>query len=137
MVIPPNIDPHKLSIGEKIKLVRESDGLLIELLENEIVKGNLYLGGCASLVSLPNGLKVRGYLDLTHCTSLVSLPNGLKVRGYLNLYDCTSLFDTDDRIAVQLSLINKTQFLLAINFFIAMLFSIFSFFHTHAGSMVI
>jgi len=40
-VITPIIDPHKLSIEEKIKLVRDSDGLLIELLEGEVIEGFL------------------------------------------------------------------------------------------------
>ena len=79
MVISPEIDPNKLSIEEKIKLVRESDGLLIELLENETIEGSLHLYGCTSLTNLPEGLKVGGSLDLQGCTSLTHLPEGLKV----------------------------------------------------------
>jgi len=36
-MISPTLNPTKLSQEEKIKLVRESDGLLIELLEGETI----------------------------------------------------------------------------------------------------
>jgi hypothetical protein len=54
-MINPTLDPHKLSVREKIKLVQESDGLLIELLENTHVRGHLDLHGCTSLTHLPEG----------------------------------------------------------------------------------
>ena len=84
IVISPSIDPHKLSIEDKIRLVRESDGLLVELLEGLEVRGYLNLGGCTSLNHLPDGLKVEGDLDLYGCTSLTHLPDDLEVGG--NLY---------------------------------------------------
>jgi len=99
-VISPSIDPHKLSIEDKIRLVRESDGLLVELLEGLEVRGYLNLGGCTSLNHLPDGLKVEGDLDLYGCTSLNHLPDGLKVEGNLDLYGCTSLIHLPDDLEV-------------------------------------
>ena len=70
MAITPEIDPHKLSIEAKIKLIKESDGLLIELLENETIEGYLILDGCTSLTHLPDGLRVGGDLYLDRCEKL-------------------------------------------------------------------
>ncbi len=79
--------------------------------------GNLYLSGCTSLTSLPEGLTVGGSLYswgmevimkltleecknrmdeygnlyLSGCTSLTSLPEGLTVGGSLYLRGCTGL----------------------------------------------
>ena len=53
--------------------------------------GNLYLGGCTSLESLPENLAVGESLDLGVCTSLKSLPDNLTVGGSLDLGGCTSL----------------------------------------------
>lgn len=47
--------------------------------------GSLYLSGCTSLTSLPEGLTVGSWLDLRGCTSLASLPEGLTVGGWLYL----------------------------------------------------
>jgi hypothetical protein len=47
---------------------------------------HLYLTGCTSLTSLPDGLQVGGDLNLEDCTSLTSLPeDGLQVGGDLYL----------------------------------------------------
>ena len=64
------------------------------------VKGNLYLYGCTSLVSLPDGLTFDGNLDLSGCSSLVSLPDGLTVGGRLILNGCTSLVSLPDGLSV-------------------------------------
>ena len=53
--------------------------------------GNLNLGNCTLLKSLPNGLKVGGHLILNGCKGLESLPDGLEVGGYLDLSGCISL----------------------------------------------
>ena len=63
-MISPTLDPTKLSTKEKIKLVRESDGLLIELLDGLKVERSLYLHGCTSLTHLPDGLEVERNLYL-------------------------------------------------------------------------
>ena len=64
---------------------------LTSLPEGLTVGGNLYLRGCTSLTSLPEGLTVGGNLDLSDCTSLTSLPEGLTVGGQLDLRGCTGL----------------------------------------------
>ena len=97
-VADPKLDPHKLSIEDKIELVKQSNGLLVDILPNK-VDGGLYLGGCTSLTHLPDGLKVRN-LDLRGCTSLTHLPDGLKVDGYLDLRGCTSLTHLPDGLKV-------------------------------------
>ena len=63
---------------------------LTSLPEGLTVGRGLYLGGCTSLTSLPEGLTVGGNLNLGRCTSLTSLPEGLTVGGDLNLEGCTS-----------------------------------------------
>jgi len=73
-------NPHDLSINEKIKMVQESDGLLIELLEGETIE-NLYLGWCKSLTHLPNNLKIKQNLTLLGCSSLKHIPDDLEVGG--------------------------------------------------------
>jgi hypothetical protein len=62
--------------------------------------GYLYLTGCTSLTSLPDGLTVGGSLYLTGCTSLTSLPDGLTVGGSLDLTGCTSLTSLPDGLTV-------------------------------------
>jgi len=104
-------DIEKLSVWDKIKLVRESDGLLIELLKGETidnlylvscvllkelpenikVDGDLFLRGCTSLTCLPENLEVGGCLDLDGCIFLTHLPENLRVNNYLDLGGCTSL----------------------------------------------
>ena len=100
-MISPTLDPEKLSKKEKIKLIKESDGLLIELLEGEIIEGNLYLRSCTSLTHLPDNLKVEGDLDLYDCTSLTHLPDNFKVEGNLYLYGCASLTHIPDNLKVE------------------------------------
>ena len=56
-----------------------------------VVNGDLDLGHCPSLTTLPQGLTVGGDLDLNGCTSLTTLPQGLTVGGDLNLFGCTGL----------------------------------------------
>ena len=87
----PGLDPKTLSLDEKIELIKESDGLLIDLLEGETID-NLYLSWCTSLTHLPDNLKlINGDLDLEECSSLTHLPENLKVNGFLDLDGCTSL----------------------------------------------
>ncbi|MBD3404839.1 MAG: hypothetical protein GF411_01730, partial [Candidatus Lokiarchaeota archaeon] len=62
-ILNPKLDPSKLSIEDKIELVIQSDGLLVDI--------------------LPEGLEVGGYLNLYGCSSLTHLPKGLEVGGYL------------------------------------------------------
>jgi hypothetical protein len=45
------------------------------------VEGNLSLGGCTSLATLPARLSVGGCLELSGCTSLATLPESLSVGG--------------------------------------------------------
>ncbi len=66
----------------------------------EMNDGSLYLRGCTSLTSLPEGLTVGGSLDLGGCTSLTSLPDGLTVGGWLYLNGCTSLTSLPDGLTV-------------------------------------
>ena len=98
-IADPSLDPHKLSIDDKIKLVQQSDGLLIDILAGCKIK-NLYLVCCTSLTHLPDGLEVGGYLHLVGCTSLTHLPKGLKSGRYLSLCDCTSLTHLPDDLEV-------------------------------------
>jgi len=84
------VDPYSLSIEDRVELVRDSDGVLIEFLRGAVVE-DLDLRDCTSLTHLPEGLEVGGDLDLEGCTSLTHLPEGLKVGGDLNLGGCTSL----------------------------------------------
>jgi len=87
------VDPSKLSQEEKIRLVRESDGFLIDILEGEKIKEDLDLQGCTSLIHLPEGLKVEEDLILWKCTSLTHLPEGLKVGGNVSLQKCKGDLD--------------------------------------------
>ena len=73
---------------------------LVSLPEGLTVDGNLHFYGCTSLVSLPDELIVGGNLNLDGCTSLVSLPNGLNVGGGLHLFGCTSLVSLPDGLNV-------------------------------------
>ncbi|MBD3407389.1 MAG: hypothetical protein GF411_14830 [Candidatus Lokiarchaeota archaeon] len=57
-ILNPSLDPSKLSVEDKIALVRQSDGLLVDILEGLKIKRDLWLRGCSSLTHLPEGLKV-------------------------------------------------------------------------------
>ena len=81
----PGLDPGTLSIYDKYAIVHETDGMLIDLLENEFVPGGTSFAYLYSLTHLPEGLETEGYLDLSYCVSLTHLPTDLKVGGYLNL----------------------------------------------------
>ena len=94
-IADPSFDPHKLSTEDKIKLVQQSDGLLVDILSGCEIR-DLDLSCCTSLTHLPDGLEVEGYLWLIGCTSLSHLPDGLKVGRWLNLYGCTSLTHLPD-----------------------------------------
>lgn len=87
-MLPPNLDPYQLSVENKIKLVQDSDGLLVELLEG-LQTIFLELNWCSSLTHLPEGLKIK-YLCLNWCASLVRLPEKLQTHE-LRLMGCTSL----------------------------------------------
>jgi len=81
----PAVDPWKLSVEEKIEVVRQTKGLLSILLKGLTVQGYLYLRGCTSLISLPEGLKVGGNLYLGDlylggCTDLQHY-KGKKIKG--------------------------------------------------------
>ena len=84
----PSLDPDNLSQKEKIELIRESDGILIDLLEGEEIKNGLDLSHLSSLTHLPEGLKVSGSLDLWNCASLTHLSEGLEVGRNLYLESC-------------------------------------------------
>ena len=94
----PSFDPYDLPLDEKIKLVRESDGLLIDILVGEEIN-NLDLQGCTSLKELPEGLEVK-HLNLRECTSLEKLPEGLEV-NYLYLRGCASLKKLPSKLEVR------------------------------------
>jgi len=93
------IDPYTLSVEDRIELVRESDGVLIEFLRGAVVK-DLSLNCCTSLTHLPEGLEVGGYLSLYKCASLTHLPDGLEVGGGLDLSYCTSLTSLPEGLEV-------------------------------------
>ncbi|MBD3407387.1 MAG: hypothetical protein GF411_14820 [Candidatus Lokiarchaeota archaeon] len=119
-ILNPSLDPSKLSIKEKIELVRQSDGLLVDILPEGLkicdldlercsslthlpeglwVGMNLYLSGCSSLTHLPEGLEVGRSLYLNGCSSLTHFPEGLKVGRNLYLIGCSSLpFKTEKDI---------------------------------------
>ena len=86
----PGFDLNSLKQWEKIELVIESNGELIDLLEGETIEDYLYLQDCTSLTHLPEGLKIAGHLDMSGCTSLTHLPEGLR-SGDLDLNGCVSL----------------------------------------------
>jgi hypothetical protein len=87
----PNLDPSKLPIKDKIKLIKQCDGELVDLLRGERIDRSLYLYHCSSLRELPDGLEVGGHFDLTGCISLIKLSDGLKVGWTLWLTNCSSL----------------------------------------------
>ena len=62
--------------------------------------GNIYLSGCTSLTTLPEGLTVGGSLYLSGCTGLTTLPEGLTVGGSLYLSDCTGLTSLPEGLTV-------------------------------------
>jgi hypothetical protein len=95
----PDLDPFKLSLEDKIELIRQCDGLLIDLLKGERINGSLYLNYCSSLRELPDNLRVSGNLSLDGCSSLVELPVGLKVNN-LWLSGCSSLEKLPDNLRV-------------------------------------
>lgn len=87
----PLMDPVNLPIDEKIRLIRQTDGLMIDLLKDEKIEVSIWLDDCHSLTHLPKELKTTRDLHLDNCSALVTLPEGLKVDGYLWLRNCTSL----------------------------------------------
>lgn len=82
------IDPMTLSVEEKIELVKESDGLLIELLEN--VKTESIDLSNINITYLPDGLEVK-HLGLNNCKKLEFIPESVKVTGTMFIYGCVSL----------------------------------------------
>ncbi|MBD3407388.1 MAG: hypothetical protein GF411_14825 [Candidatus Lokiarchaeota archaeon] len=101
-ILNPSLDPSKLSVEEKIELVRQSDGLLVDILPEGLkVGGDLWLNECSSLISLPEGLKIKGNLDLRGCSSLISLPEGLEVGGSLYLDECSSLISLPEGLKIR------------------------------------
>jgi hypothetical protein len=94
----PNLDPTKLSLKDKIDLIRQY-GELVDLLKGEKIDGNLCLRDCYSLKELPD-LKVGRNLDLCGCCSLIKLPDNLKINGTLNLGGCSSLRELPDNLEV-------------------------------------
>ena len=96
----PDFDVDDLSQEEKIELVDESDGLLIDILEGETIMGDLDLRGCTSLTHLPDNLKVLGDMSLDDCTSLTHLPNNLKIDGCLDISGCVSLTHLPDGLQI-------------------------------------
>jgi hypothetical protein len=96
----PKLDPTKLSLKDKIRLIRQCDGELVDLLKGEKIDGNLYLYNCSSLKELPENLEVGGGLYLGSCSSLVKLPDGLKVGDSLDLINCSSLVKLPDGLSV-------------------------------------
>ena len=91
-------------------LMTSSDSAVLELMEHiqsdgtldqpVHIDGNLFLYGCTTLTSLPEGLRVGGFLDLRHCTSLAHLPEGLTVGGTLFLEGCTALTHLPEGLTV-------------------------------------
>ena len=77
----PDFNLNSLKQWEKIKLVHESNGELIDLLEGETVEEHLSLSGCTSLTHLPKGLKIKEHLFLRYCIALTHLPEDLEVGG--------------------------------------------------------
>ena len=97
----PGIDPRTLPLKEKIRLVRVSNGLLIDLLEEETIGGHLNLEGCTSLIHLPDNIKIKGWLNLRNCTSLTHLPDNLEVGEWLDIYGCTLLKELPKTLKVK------------------------------------
>ncbi|HEX4839327.1 MAG TPA: NEL-type E3 ubiquitin ligase domain-containing protein [Rhabdochlamydiaceae bacterium] len=91
---PPNCTViGNLELGDCIWVKSLPEGLTVQ--------GNLRLYGCTGLTSLPQGLTVRGMLDLVDCTWLTSLPQGLTVQGMLILTGCTGLTSLPEGLTVQ------------------------------------
>ena len=96
----PGFDINNLSQEEKIQLVRESDGLMIDILEGETICKSLNLMHCTSLTHLPNNLVVKENLYLHGCISITHLPSDLEVGLHLYVWDCTSLKEIPKTIKV-------------------------------------
>jgi hypothetical protein len=77
---------------------------LISLPDNLHINGNLKLFECKNLVSLPDNLYVGGNLDLRECASITSLPDTLQVEGKLNLLECKNLTSLPQNFKVRGSL---------------------------------
>lgn len=84
--LSPDIDIYSLPVEDKLQLVQESDGLLIDLLENEYVEyaDFSYLD---NLTHLPNGFSCR-YLNLQCCNNVSSIPDDLIVENIAYLSPC-------------------------------------------------
>ena len=86
---------------EIIKEFKKKTGYTLEYSEGRYnYSGYLYLGGCTSIQSLPDGLTVGGSIYLEGCTSIQSLPDGLTVGGSLDLKGCTSIQSLPDGLTV-------------------------------------
>jgi len=111
MMLDPTIDPHDLSVVERVEMVRGSKGVLVELLRgvefdgfldlrglddlrylpSMKVKRGLYLANNKALERIEGPLEVGESLALEGCCRLHSLPNGLRVGGDLILSRCREL----------------------------------------------
>jgi len=98
------IDPYTLSIEDRIELVIESKGALVEFLKNSTFI-NLQLLFCEALEYLPKSIEVRGYIDLEGCSSISHFPSHLKhVKGFLCLEGCSSLKSLPKNLTINGSL---------------------------------
>jgi len=91
IAIGPTTNPEKLPVEERVRLVIESEGLLIDLLAHTECQPNLVLECLRYLTHLPPGLYVRGALLLTGCEALLEIPQDLRVENTLDLTNCYAL----------------------------------------------
>jgi len=84
----PGLDPCKLCVRDRIKIVRESNGLLACLLEGVRIEGRLVLGHLSQMTAIPSGLRVERDLTIAHCPNLVEIGPGLHVGGHFYLDSC-------------------------------------------------
>jgi hypothetical protein len=81
--------PEDLTINGDLLLL-DTDHPLVNIPKGLVVKGNLNIRGCTSLLSISEGLVVGGYLAIVRCSRLTSLPGGTVIKKELILKDTCS-----------------------------------------------
>jgi len=79
------MDPANLSSSEKLRLVNESEGMLVEILAGETVFGSLHLQD-SDIDALPEDMTIEGSLYLENMPNLRHLPESLQVEGGIYLH---------------------------------------------------
>jgi len=92
-LLPADMDPFDWAPSYRIQAVKDSKGLLADLLSNVTCRG-LHLLDLPYLDHLPSSLRVLYHLSIARCPELRELPKGLHPRT-LSISDCARLRHAD------------------------------------------